>query len=251
MADFDYLSVGEHNFKKFVQTIKKLFINEKKNFDLIIGTGNSGVVMAKFVEMILKELDIKIPPTLIIPILRFSDSNEENEFDNGILLELVKWQLHDINKIENVLFVDDEIFRGISVKTAIQLIMEAKSLNNLNVTIVAEDQGFQLDKSIPNVGIKFYPFSKEIEGHNNAIFYMIPCDFDNLIKSIFPENVLKWYNRMNVLMGLPIRIMRDGVPTYSYKYSQEAKEKMKDFKKLQDDFLIHVKHLIKQSLYEK
>ncbi len=248
MSNFNYLAIGEHNFKQLVNVVKKLFVDEKREYDLIIGTGNTGLVMTTFTAFILKELHIAVPSILTLPLLRFVDQHEQELFNNDIFLEEVKRQLEGIEKIEQVLFIDDEIYRGISVKTAVQLVMKAKSVKEMHVTVVAEDQGFQWKNDIPGVDLEFLPFAQEIEGHNNVIFYMIPSEYDKPIKDIFPDETLKWHTRINILLGLPIKAIINNKPEFTFRFNKEAKEKIKDLDKLQEDFLIHVKKLIRQSL---
>ncbi|CAN5217448.1 hypothetical protein BH09PAT2_BH09PAT2_05890 [soil metagenome] len=248
MSDFNYLATGEHNFKQFINIIKRLFVDENKKYDLVIGMGNTGLVMLKLNELILNELKIKMPPTLTLPLLRFSDNNEKELFNNDIFLEEVKKQIEGIEKIQNILFVDDEIYRGISLKTALGLLMKVKGTDHLQVTVVAEDQGFQWHNDIQNVDIEFCPFAHEVEGHNNVIFYMIPSEYDKPIKDAFPEDILKWHTRINILLGLPIKIMIDGKPEYTFKFNQEAEEKVANFRQLQVDFLTHLKDLIRKSI---
>ncbi len=246
MRDFNYQKVGEDRLDKFVKTIQQLFA--KNNYDLVIGVGNTGLVMIRFTQLILNELKITMPPVLALPLLRFSDDNEKELFNNDIFLKEAKKQLEGIEKIENILFVDDEIYRGISVKTAIRLVMKAQNLDKLNITVVAEDHGFQWDNAISNVTFNFFPFTKLIKGHNNVIFYLIPSEFNEPLKRLFPENILKWYTRMNILLDLPVKMKTDGKAEFTYKCNEEAEEKIKNFEELQEKFLSHLQKLIQNGV---
>ena len=60
------------NFGKFVKIVRSL-IDKNINFDLIIGGGDSGVSMVKFVDLIYQAAGLPTPKTIVIPVVRFKD----------------------------------------------------------------------------------------------------------------------------------------------------------------------------------
>ncbi len=63
--------MSQSHFKKFVATIYYLIEEKKIQFDLIIGSGNTGILSAKFTELVYKKLGKEVPSILQIPVLRY------------------------------------------------------------------------------------------------------------------------------------------------------------------------------------
>src|SRR5689334_15222725 len=119
---------GEYSishFKSFVATIYYLIYEKDLKFDLVIGSGNTGILCAKFTELVYKKIEKEVPPILQIPVLRYKgEEKSENLFDNSVLFPDLEEFLHtnNIKKLDKVLFVDDEIYAGNALSAVMQLL---------------------------------------------------------------------------------------------------------------------------------
>jgi len=250
----NYGKIGKQKFSNFSHTIKRLSLDERLKFDLLIAAGNSGQSMAKFTTMIFNELGKPSPPILEVPFFRYLPGQRENPdglFNNEIFLAGIKTQLKQIGgDIRKVLFVDDEIGKGLTAWGVLDLLNEGLSNAGKpqikDYYIVAEDQGFKIPGRYKNV--KFIPYDSETEGHNNAIFYFTPSKFDKPLKKIFDEKELSFHSRTNLLLSLPVKEFNGGKPRYTTKFLKTAKRKIPDFQKLQEDYHDFIREAIKKNL---
>lgn len=251
----DLGEVGRRNFTAFVKTTAKLIKDLKEGFDLLVGSGDSGIAMVKFTEFIYDGLGIKSPPSIQIPIFRFraKDVPEGKSFDNSVLQPMVKRQWPHLNKIKSILFVDDEVGEGFTAKISLQLIIDTigDQSEELNYFIVAEDQGFIWKWRFPRVRVKFIPFIKHTKGVYNAISYIIPYELEKPIKEIYSEEEFGSKARMDALLGLPIKKLINGKPVWSNEYLGNLKREISNFEDLQNRFEEFSRNLIHQSLPAK
>lgn len=169
---------GLSNLDGLVRIITNLVRDNKISFDLLIGSGDTGIAMVKLTEMILSEINVPIPTKLVIPYYRFVEKHmgEGESFQgNSILLPEIKDQLKDIKNIQNILFVDDEIGKGRTIKGIVELIFQAKgelSQKRINLYIVAEDRSYAGQDLGDLVNVQYCPFG---EGGpvGNAISHII------------------------------------------------------------------------------
>lgn len=244
--------LGMRNFKKFVEVICYLLLEEHKKFDLIVGSGNSGVVVAKYTELIYKELNIPCPPIIHIPVLRYRGERdrEENRFDNSVLLPEIKEKLKDckLEKLTNVLFVDDEIGLGITAKTCLELLIQATNAHNITYTVVAEDQGVSWGKDLPSK-IEFYPFAQEWPGLNNVILWFMPGNISHPIEAMSDE-IKGSHSVMNIILGLPIKEKGTDiqVPSFTEKYNQIALERVPNLPTLREEAINIIHEFIVQGI---
>ncbi len=246
------------NFGKFAKVIKQLIIDKNIKFDLIVGGGDSGLGMVKFVELIYQELGLPVPKAITIPIVRFKDpkvywaGSDEFYFDNSVLLPYVKDQLENVQKIENILFVDDEIsIKGSTFLTCLKLITEAlgqEVIYPLNCYIVSEDFEYKAKSFDPNIKINFYPFSKGTADIYSVISYIIPWEIEKQIQEKLSEEQLNSKRRLNLLLGLPAKERINDKGEFVYKYRDLANKKIENFKELQGQFLAYLKQLIRDNL---
>lgn len=246
------------NFGKFVKVIQDLLTNKNIKFDLIVAAGDSGVSLLKVVEIIYEELNLPLPNTIQIPVLRFKTekiywkNSDVFYFENNHLLPEVVSQLKDIQKIQNILFVDDEISSKASTfLTCLKLITEVlgkRKIIPLNCFIVAEDHEFIVKDFDPNIKVSFYPFSKGTKDIYSVVSYIVPWEIENQIQQNFTEEELNSKRRLNVLLGLPTKEIFGDRAEYSDKYNTLAIDKIQNFKDLQEQFLVYLKGLISKNL---
>lgn len=228
--------LGKSRIKMFSAALYRLLIDLNEKHDVLIGSGNSGSYMTKIAGMVYKDLDLKLPLILSLPIYRFDEDNA-SPYDNSPLVPKVKEVLENF-PVKNVLFVDDEIMKGITAKECFSLILNARpDIKSLSATIVAENHFFEWHYKIPQVSIRFFAYSRLIQGLNGNIGYFIPEDLFKKISSLIPE-----VNSHNHSMALIVagvlkkrykelffdneieQILINNLENYSFRKSQLIKE---------------------------
>ncbi len=255
---FDQLrELALQRFDSFVKTIHQLVIVEKQHFDLIIGAGNTGLLMATLTEMVYQEMHLPCPPKLLLPILRYrGEEKSENLFDNSVLYPETEEQLSGqaVTTIQKVLFVDDEIFAGNSVKESIKLVLKFKSKHHISspteCTIVAEDQGVADDFTIPNIQTKLRLFSEGREETSNVITYYLPGEMRAPIIQ-FGGDEVQDHKTANILLGLPIKLKDPHtiIPKFDYSFVQKAKQNVLGYEELHQQAVEYTRSLIQKSLH--
>lgn len=254
------------NFKRFVATIYHILVAEGKSFDLIIGAGDSGIGMAKLTEMVYQQTNLQSPIRVNLPIVRFEYTKITHPdqplklMDNSVLLPDAKVALQDLSKLENILFVDDEIKNGItageSVKVAFAAVAPEKRGLHPHVTIVAEDQGFEPEKFSDGVTAEIYSFAEQIKDMFGVVGYIVPWSIERQIKEHFNEVEMGNKNRINALLNLPGKETYeiDGMtlykPVLSNAKTERAKKEIPNFASLQKEFRESVKQLISEAIEE-
>jgi hypothetical protein len=233
----------EQRLRQFVKTIYNLVTSEGVDFKLLVCGGNTGLVMAYITERIYTIASIVLPHKLALPTYRYYPGflNEPKYlFDNSALHYNVEAALDNFPKLQNVLFVDDEIGLGITALTIHKLLTDWQQAhhpcNDFNYYIVAEDQGFQLDASRTDGNIYFSPFSSEMEGWNNGIANIVPKEYATPIAQVFPAEILPFHQRMNILLDLPIKKFADGKPRFGSSLLEQAKKMVPNLRLLQQGF---------------
>jgi hypothetical protein len=234
---------AEQRLQQFVTTIHNLATSKGVQFNLLVCGGNTGLVMAYITERIYTIAGTALPHKLALPTYRYYPGfldNSEHLFDNSALHSKVESALQNFPKLQNVLFVDDEIGLGITALTIHKLLNDWQQAhhprNDFNYYIVAEDQGFKLDSSQANGNIYFCPYANEMEGWNNVIANIVPPEYETPIMQEFPEDILPFHQRMNILLDLPIKEFADGQPRFGVSLLEQAKEKLPNLRMLQQGF---------------
>jgi hypothetical protein len=251
----DYGKLGKQRFCKFCLAIKKLVHTDKLHFDILISAGNSGQSLATYTELIYQELYQEAPPKLQIPFFRYFPGYRDNPdkiVDSTIFLPEIINYVDNLNReIRNVLFVDDEIGSGITATNILNLLNQAlKEIGRSKITnyyIVAEDQGFRAPKEYPE--IKFIPYDHERAGYNNVIFFFTPWELEKpIIDVLGDDDTFAFHLRTNLLLGLPIKEFNRGKPVYTDRFLKITKRGIPHFKKMQESYLVFIKHAIKDCL---
>lgn len=229
--------------ESFVSTISELVMSRALNFDLLVSGGNTGLVMTYITERIYHYLRAPAPPNLVLPIFRYSPGfrgNPDYLFDNFSLQEEVESRLISLRRLQDVLFVDDEIGHGITALTILRLLrrwhLHHHNLSEFNYYVVAEDQGFGTHPSLSDTSIHFLPYAIEIEGWNNVIACIIPREYEEPIQRVFPDEVLAFHQRMNILLGLPLKEFNNGKPRFGFELHAEVAKKVSGLEALQVGF---------------
>lgn len=226
--------------KLFSQKIKEI---STKKFDLILSGGDSGQLMVELTKKIYNKNKIKFPEKLVLPIYRTNPiTNEKIEsfsLDSYINKNLKK----DLYK--NILFVDDEIYKGNTLGASIEALFRASKINDdSRITIVAEDQGFNTEgyKRFKNI-LNFDPYAYELDGLSNVLSYLVYGNLKSKIREQFTEEVVNSRQLFNILLNLPNKDFKNNKATWSEKLHKSVGEKV-DLPKLQKDFNEYLEKLI-------
>src|SRR3989338_585265 len=151
--------IAASRIRMFAAALARQLIDQKQNFSLLVAAGNSGLFMVKIAAIVYETLSVKMPPILLIPIVRQSTDN--NSFDNSILLSQVRQNLIQFSSLEKMLFIDDEIMRAITAKTALELILKSRpDIKHIDATIIAENHFFEWHYDFPQVSARFFAYSR-------------------------------------------------------------------------------------------
>lgn len=249
--------LAENYLIQLTRHIYKLIIIEKRDFNLIIAAGNSGLAVAQFLKMIYTGLDIIVPPVLEIPIMRFINENNKKLFDNSVLLEDIKSCLAKIEfpKTINILFVDDEIRYGSTAKNALNLIKNALDdldiSNNIKFTIVADEfGGFNWKPPFKSVFIDYRPFIKHTNPNKNIILYNMPHDIFIQLRPVLNKLSLEERTAINILLDLPLKEKRGEIakPAFSFKYSEIINREIPNLTELKINTREYVQSIIKTEI---
>ncbi len=216
-------NISQDWLKQYTQTIYSLIRDKGIVFDLIIGAGNTGLAMSEIAKIIYNVSNLTYPYRIRIPIYRFIPGKEDNDrylFDNSVLEKYV--DMPKEMKINNVLFCDDEIYRGHLIQSVLKL-LEQKGFVDFTTYIVAEDQGFKPENITSTSPIIFKPYAHEIEGLSNIITYNIPSYIKKPIRKHYSDEQLPQRKLLNVLLSLPTKSFNNGTPTYTYEVSEEIR----------------------------
>lgn len=230
--------LAKSRIKMFAAAVARQILSEKIEFDLIIGGGNSGLFMTKITELVYEILGKKSPKVLNIPIIRIIEENKEARALHDLISEL------NIEKIEKVLFVDDEIMRSVTAKTCLELILAAKpEIQHIDATIIAENHFFEWHYSLPKVSIRFFAYSRLIQWLNGNIGYFIPENLFKKIQEDLPE--VKNYNHaMAIVIGNGIKKLENGKPYFDF----NVKVKLKNYKEQKEELIRELKFLISETI---
>lgn len=222
--------VAEHVFKRYIALLYRLCIEEKNEYDVLVGPGDSGAVMVYFAELFYHAVQKPAPPKLVLPVQRYTNPDDETSdlFDNSVLLSDALGQLSDISPAK-VLFVDDEIWKANSASSVARLLVSAlASKNNLEnrivFTIVAENHGFEWHYDISPIAIQYYAFSKNISGRNNVILRLLSegeqIQLDRSTEPyLAPTEVDGQTRKMDLLFNGQIKVpsrSADTIPSYAH-----------------------------------
>ena len=238
------------HFKGFIKILDSLVVDNKINIDLTIGPGDTGFAMAKLASIVFDEKNSPVPKILAIPYYRFKQKNfseGETFVGNNLLIPYIQNELNKVNKLDNMLFVDDEIGQARTLKGILALLYQARPdlfHNRPNIYVVADDKGFD-DNNVPQfVNVHYCPFANGATA-NNVIVRIVPKELDDPIKSIYTDSEYSFKERMNALLNLPIKELNQGRPEWSYDFLNELNTKIRNFPQLQNSFDQYLRDIVR------
>lgn len=244
-SDFDSKrrELAKSRIKMFAASVTRQILDEKMEFDLIIGGGNSGLYMARITEFVYETLGIKTPKVINVPLARIIEEGKETK-----VLKDSADKLKNIGNAENVLFVDDEIMRAVTAKTCLEMLLAANpKIKHINATIIAENHFFEWHYRMPEISISFFAYSRLIQGLNANISYFIPTDLFAKIKEVLPD-VQTHNHAMAAVMGGAIKRINNK-PYFDFNVESELK-KINDYKGIKGSLVTELKNLVSEGIEE-
>lgn len=257
---------ARRNLKRLIALIYYLIVEKNVKFDILIGAGDSGISLVKIAEMVYQYIELESPLILNLPIIRWEPKwlnyhgQDTKLFDNSIFIPQIKDKVDSLNKIENILIIDDEITNGTAVKSAVTILLDAadkdKISPNLKLTIVAEDQGFKTDNYWDRVITEFYTFDVNETEVNNVLSYIVPWRMEEKIKEQFSDKEVSSKVRLNSLLGLPSKEFERfeeyiiEKPVFTNSLENKIKNKIPDFTNMQTEFQKLTMQWIKEAIEE-
>ena len=242
--------LAKSRIKLFVAAVSRQLLELNKVFDVIVGAGNSGLFMTKIAEMTYKKLNIDAPLILNLPIYKFKNDTK-TPYDNSFLVSNVSNKLFEVYKLNDILFVDDEIMQAITAKECFNLILQAnKDIEHLNATIVAENHFFEWHYDMPRVSIKFFAYAPLIQGLNGNIGYFIPDALFKKMSSI-KTNVLSHNHAMAIIIGGALKkIGADGKSYFDFTIENDLKEQITDYETKKTLLLNELSNIVDEGVEE-
>lgn len=232
--------LAKSRIKMFAAALCRQLTQECEKFDLIVAAGNSGLFMAIITKMLYESLRVEVPQIITLPIYRFKSD------ENGKIGKLA-----NIPKNVNILFVDDEIMSGLTVETALELILrEFPGLCFLRCLIIAENHFFEWHSNIPKVSVNYFSYSRLIQGLNGNIGYFIPEDLYDQIASLV-TGVESYNHAMAIVIGGALKRKNDqGIAFYDTHVEEICKQNIAGFEKIKTSLNNELRELINKGIEE-
>jgi len=242
--------LAESRIKMFAASLYRQLIDFNEKYDVVLGAGNSGLFMTKLTEMIYEYLNIKTPSILNLPIYRFKEDGKTLN-DNSFLIPQFKESMQNINSIKNILFVDDEIMRGLTANECLNLILQANpNINHFNATIIAENHFFEWHYKIPKISISFFAYSPLIQGLNENIGHFMPEDLYKEISLLISE-VTSRNHAMAIVIGEALkRKDNNGNPYFDFTIESGLKNKVVNYSDRKSSLLNRLREIVKEGIEE-
>lgn len=223
-------------------------VTSNEQYDLLLGAGNSGLFMTKIAEFTYDILDIKKPPILNIPLYRFQPDGKTVRDNQDLLDEVKKAIPHDL-PVSNVLFIDDEIMKGITAKLFLEFITKVlPSITSLDATIIAENHFFEWHYKIPKVAVRFFSYAPLIQGLNGNIGYFVPDSLYHSLSAHFP-GPFSYNHAMAIMVGGALkRLAPDGKPYFDHTVAVQLREKIEGFDTIQKKLYEDLRETVNQGV---
>ncbi len=120
--------------------------------------------------------------------------------------------------MNNVLIVDDEV-EGATPFVVFWRPGE-RVIDNPTVTFIAEDGGFNATNIPDQWKLDFQPSKQREKTVFNAISYILPAEFADPVRDAL-TGIVPWLNAKHVmltLLNLPIKVMSDNQPSFTFRY---------------------------------
>lgn len=248
-------STAEEIYKKYICWLYRLIVEDNAKFDLIVGPADSGTFLAESARLFFEKIPQEQPLILTVPIQRYEaglgiDTGEH--FHNKAWDKEITEKISTLPKVENILFVDDEIGLAYTAQEVIRLILESATkdaiASRVIYTILAENHAFEWRYDIPPIAIKYIAFSNKIKGVNGAIFEIIPDDilkeFQKIDKDITKKKICSLFTS-----GL-VKEASDGKIFLNDALLLIMESELPHFRKLKTEFIERIKSLISSAIQE-
>lgn len=255
--------LAECHLKDFVKVIYNLVAIDDVKFDLVIGAGNSGLVMQKVAELVFEHCEWNFPPQLELPIQRHINGNNGELYDNTPIVFYAEKQMHYISNLTNVLFVDDELGKGTTARTSLALMLRATSPNllteKIHCHIVVELRGWPECFSIPSVRpfIHHYPKMSSIHKYKVIVNNLRPPtvldDIVKLLKSLNMDHEKYDDKCLNVALGIQSKVYdpkSSEPPKFTNDLNEKATAEIVGLDSIRNEFRSYLDFLIKEALSE-
>lgn len=230
----DYNEIGHQSLAAFVRKVQQV-VSDNDSFDYMVAASDSGQLAAYITEEVYLALYKDAPPKFVAPIVRHVDKERTILFDNRILASgFSSWR----NKsLEKILFVDDEIWRGKTLKGMLDLLLSLNCKME-SWTIVAEEYGdFQCAEIMGDLPATFVPTKQRTPDVYNAFSYTVPLQLQRPIKEVLRDEAgLNDKQVMCTLLGLPIKEWNQGRPRFTVRLIDKAKRDLPAFKEIQEQY---------------
>lgn len=224
----NYNQIGHESLAAFTQTTQKAITAE--TFDFVVAASDSGNLAAHITGEVYEALEMPMPPTFIAPIFRHVDKERTILFDN--VVSAPQFVDRKGTHLGNVLFVDDEIRQGVTLRGMIDLLVSLEIAVDV-CTVIAEDGGFDCGGNIEGVPVHFMPPKRRLTKIYNAFSYTIPQHFYGPVFHALADETLNHKQIMCTLLDLPVKDRTSGIPRFSDHLLQAARAKVAGFTALQ------------------
>lgn len=224
--------LAEANLKRYFATLHKLLVEDHKTYDVILAAGNSGLIMARYAQMLYEHLGLDTPIVIKVAPQRYEPGKEEvsdNLMDNSIL------------------YVDDEIGEGTTIHACADMLKRiTPDGNRLLIDIVAEDQEYVPSENWANINISLIPFAHEIDGLNNIVMYLIPQSIHQALGST--DDSCK--KKVAVLLGIPSRSKQQLLDGFDYSMNYLKQKEIANLENLMTEFQQYIADIMIQGIDE-
>ena len=232
--------IGHESLSAFVKVSAKVI--QENQFDHIFAASDSGQLAAHILGLVYDELHIDRPPVVALPIFRHVDKERTVEFDNSVS-STQNQNLRSL-RMGRCLFIDDEIWRGVTLRGFMDVLDSVGSLPESS-TIVAEDGGFECPETMHGVPMRFISIKWRVPTVYNSFSHTIP---DRFTRSLSAVEFANDKQRMCALLGLPVKQWNDGVPAFSYVLLERSIKNVPNFSELQQGYEKWLLAMVKDSL---
>jgi hypothetical protein len=233
----DRRALGISRVGLFAATLYRLLIERRERYSVLVSAGTSGVYMQELAHSVFRLLNVKAPPFVLLPIVRFAANGAL--FDNSPLLPEVQRQLGTARQLDRVLFVDDEIKRGTTACACFDLLLRSGRFDfnrSLDCTIVAENHFFEWPWDRPRVAVRYLAPARLLYGLEHNIAHCLPDDLVKKARRHF-DPMISHHELMALVVGGAVKRMRDDVPFYDQAPARSLASRITDYATARKKFL--------------
>ena len=108
--------LAEANFKRCVAVLRRLIVEERTSFDLLMACGNTGLVLSRYTQMVYHHLNLTPPPLLkIAPVLTLPSGERSLEGSDFLSPDLANQLTNDglaESSSGQINLADDHLYRA-------------------------------------------------------------------------------------------------------------------------------------------